>query len=96
MNGLKSMKQAMKQVTKAEMKDLPPRRPMMRYVSLEPFGGGDTRPVWRWKIARSSALMAKPKMALSTTSHAVQVSSDLNRGRQPKSLGLLIASTMLC
>jgi len=47
MNGLKSMKQAMKQVTKAEMKDLPPRRPMMRYVSLEPFGGGDTRPVWR-------------------------------------------------
>jgi hypothetical protein len=30
MNGLKSMKQAMKQVTKAEMNDLPPRRPMIR------------------------------------------------------------------
>ena len=30
MKGLKSMKQAMKQVTNAEMNDLPPRLPMMR------------------------------------------------------------------
>ena len=30
------MKQAMKQVTNAEMKDLPPRRPIMRYVSFDP------------------------------------------------------------
>lgn len=47
MNGLKSMKQAMKQVTKAEMKDFPPRRPTIKYVSLEPLIGGDVRPVWR-------------------------------------------------
>ena len=95
MKGLKSMKQAMKQVTKADMKDFPPRRPIMRYVSLEPLSGGETLPVWRWKMARSSAVMGKPKIALSTTSQAVQVSSDLNRGRHPKSLGLLIASTMV-
>jgi len=29
-NGLKSMKQAIKQVTNAEINDLPPRRPIMR------------------------------------------------------------------
>ena len=39
--------------------------------------------------------LGKPKIAFKTTSHAVQVSSDLKRGRQPKSLGLFIASTML-
>jgi len=39
--------------------------------------------------------MDKPKMALSTTSQATQVSSFLNRGRDPKSLGFLMASIML-
>jgi hypothetical protein len=43
----------------------------------------------------SSAVIGKPKMTFKTTSHAVQVSSFLNRGRDPNSFGFRIASMML-
>jgi hypothetical protein len=95
MNGLKSMKQAMKQVTNAEMNDFPPRRPIIRYVSFEPPRGGEIRPVCRWKVARSSAVIVRPKIALRTASQLVQVSSFLKRGSDPKSFGLLMASMMV-
>ena len=39
--------------------------------------------------------MVKPKIAFSTTSQAVHVSSVLNLGNEPKSFGLLMASIML-
>ena len=96
MNGLKSMKQAMKQVTKAEMKRLSATTTDDQICFL---GAIDRR-------RRSSGVALKDDEIIGphrqtedtfqyTTSQAVQVWSFLNRGNEPKSFGLLMASRMV-